>query len=197
MADLYKTHWKFLSANITSIIFEIFSSISSHAHDLNSRPTLHHKLDNACSILEISGPPLVHFENESFKNYLTCLRDLLVNGPSLSEQKNVEAELVSVCKRVLQIYLECGRFEYSPDKPKVHCILPLGTAKKEELAARTPLVLLVMRIMGSLERDSFRRHASQLFPLLVDLVRSEHSSVEVQQLLSNIFKSCLGPIVCN
>lgn len=200
VADLYKMHWKFFSANIVIIVFEIFSSISSHAHELNSQTTLLLKLDNACSMLEIPGPPLVHFENESFKSYLTSLHDLLANGPSLSEQKNVEAELVSVCKRVLQMYLECSGFEYVPhkatNKPTVHCILPLGTAKREELAARTPLVLLVMRILGSLERESFKRHASQLFPLLVDLVRSEHSSLEVQQVLSNIFQSCIGPIVC-
>lgn len=147
-------------------------------------------------MLEISGPPLVHFENESYKNYLNFLHDLLVNCP-LSEEKNVEGELVSVCKKVLQIYLECSGFEYVPqNKPKAHGILPLGSAKKEELAARTPLVLSVMRILSSLERESFRRHASQLFPLLVDLVRSEHSSMEVQRVLSSIFQSCIGPLVC-
>ncbi|KAH6767305.1 SEC7-like guanine nucleotide exchange family protein [Perilla frutescens var. hirtella] len=200
VADLYKMHWKSLSANIVTVLIEIFSSISSHSRELNSQTTLLLKFDKVCSMLEISGPPLVHFENESYKNYLTFLHDLLVNSPSLSEEKNVEGELVSVCKKVLQMYLECSGFEYvskkGMNKPTVHCILPLGTAKKEELAARTPIVLVVMRILGSLERDSFRRHVSQLFPLFVDLVRSEHSSLEVQRLLSNIFQSCIGPIVC-
>ncbi|KAH6813250.1 SEC7-like guanine nucleotide exchange family protein [Perilla frutescens var. frutescens] len=200
VADLYKMHWKSLSANIVTVLIEIFSSISSHSRELNSQTTLLLKFDKVCSMLEISGPPLVHFENESYKNYLTFLHDLLVNSPSLSEEKNVEGELVSVCKKVLQMYLECSGFEYvskkGMNKPTVHCILPLGTAKKEELAARTPIVLVVMRILGSLERDSFRRHVSQLFPLFVDLVRSEHSSSEVQRVLSNIFQSCIGPIVC-
>ncbi|KAH6823334.1 SEC7-like guanine nucleotide exchange family protein [Perilla frutescens var. hirtella] len=200
VTDLYKMHWKSLSANIVTVLIEIFSSISSHSRELNSQTTLLLKFDKVCSVLEISGPPLVHFENESYKNYLTFLHDLLVNSPSLSEEKNVEGELVSVCKKVLQMYLECSGFEYvskkGMNKPTVHCILPLGTAKKEELAARTPIVLVVMRILGSLERDSFRRHVSQLFPLFVDLVRSEHSSLEVQRVLSNIFQSCIGPIVC-
>ncbi|XP_057805875.1 brefeldin A-inhibited guanine nucleotide-exchange protein 1 [Salvia miltiorrhiza] len=196
VTDIYKIHWKSLSANIVTIL-EIFTSISSHSHELNSQTTFLLKLDKACSMLEISGPPLVHFENESYKNYLNFLHDLIVNSPSLSEEKNIEGELVSVCKKVLQIYLECSGFEYvSQNKPRANCILPLGSAKKEELAARTPLVLSVMRILGSLERDSFRRHASQLFPLLVDLVRSEHSSMEVQRVLSSIFQSCIGPLVC-
>ncbi|XP_042040384.1 brefeldin A-inhibited guanine nucleotide-exchange protein 1-like isoform X2 [Salvia splendens] len=197
VTDIYKIHWKSLSPNIVTTVLGIFSSTSSHSHDLNSQTSLLLKLDRACSMWEISGPPLVHFENESYKSYLNFLHDLLVNSPSLSEEKNVEGELISVCKQVLQTYLECSGFEYvSQDKPRANCALPLGSAKKEELAARTPLVLSVMWILGSLGRNSFRRHVSELFPLLVGLVRSEHSSMEVQRVLSSIFQSCIGPLVC-
>ncbi|KAI3447875.1 hypothetical protein Pfo_004540 [Paulownia fortunei] len=201
VTDLYKMYWRSLSVNIVTILLEIYSSISSHSQELNSQTTLLLKLDKVCSILEISDPPLVHFENESYKNYLNFLHDLLMNSPSLSEEKNVEAELVSVCKKVLQRYLECSGFGYisrkAINKPMIHRFLPLGSAKKEELAARTPLVLSVMRILGSLESDSFRKYVSQLFPLFADLVRSEHSSLEVQRVLSNIFQSCIGPIIMN
>ncbi|KAK6143318.1 hypothetical protein DH2020_023666 [Rehmannia glutinosa] len=199
VTDLYKMHWQCLSVNIVTILDEIYSSISSHAHELNSQTKLLLKLDKVCCILEISDPPLVHFENESYKNYLNFMHDLLMNSPSLSKEKNVEAELVSVCKQVLQRYLECSGFGYvsqkAINKPMIHCFLPLGSAKKEELAARTPLVLSVMRILGSLESDCFRKYASQLFPLFADLVRSEHSSLEVQRGLSSIFQSCIGPII--
>ncbi|KAK6120849.1 hypothetical protein DH2020_045405 [Rehmannia glutinosa] len=198
VTDLYKMHWQCLSVNIVTILDEIYSSISSHAHELNSQTKLLLKLDKVCCILEISDPPLVHFENESYKNYLNFMHDLLMNSPSLSKEKNVEAELVSVCKQVLQRYLECSGFGYvsqkAINKPMIHCFLPLGSAK-EELAARTPLVLSVMRILGSLESDCFRKYASQLFPLFADLVRSEHSSLEVQRGLSSIFQSCIGPII--
>ncbi|KAL7082955.1 hypothetical protein ACP275_14G132100 [Erythranthe tilingii] len=194
VSDLYKMHWKLLSVNIVSILVEIYSSISSHSHELNSQTTLLVKLDKICTILEISDPPLVHFENEAYNNYLNFLHDLLMNSPSLPEEKNVEAELVSVCKIVLQRYLECSGFGYIK-KAEVHCFLPLGSAKKEELAARTPLVLTVMRILASLETDCFTKYVSQLFPLLTDLVRSEHCSLEVQRLLSSVFRSCIGPIV--
>lgn len=188
-------HWQCLSTKTVTVLLKIISSISSHSHELNSQTTLVLKINKICSIVEISEPPMVSFENESYKNYVNFLHDLLKNSPSLSEEKNVEAELVSVCEKVLQMYLECSGFSQKANKRAMHCILPLGSAKKEELEARTPLVLSVMRILGGLERDCFTRHVSHLFPLLVDLVRSEHSSLEVQRLLSNIFQSCIGPVV--
>ncbi|GER57768.1 guanine nucleotide exchange family protein [Striga asiatica] len=172
--DLYKRHWQCFSPNIITILLEILSSISSHAHELNSETILLLKLDKACTILEISNPPLVHFEIEAYMNYLNILHDLLANSPSLSKEKNIELELISVCKQILETYLECSEFgcvsQKTKNKPLVHFFLPLGSAKKEELAARTPLVLSVMRILSSLESASFRKYISQLFPLLTDLV---------------------------
>ncbi|KAG6401464.1 hypothetical protein SASPL_138321 [Salvia splendens] len=83
VTDIYKIHWKSLSANtVTTIVLGIFSSISSHSYDLNTQTMFLLKLDKACSVVEISG-----------------------------------------------------------------------SAKNEELAARTPLVLSVMRILGSLGRE--------------------------------------------
>lgn len=199
ITDLYKSHWKSLSADTVTIIADIYSSIISHSHELNSQTILLQKLEKTCSILDLPELPMVHFENESYQNFVSFLHDLLTTNPSLSEEKNIEAELISACENVLKIYLDCAGFgPVSPkaaNGPVVHCILPLGSAKKEELAARTPLVLTVMRILSSLERDSFRRYISRLFPLLVDLVRSEHSSREVQRVLSNIFESRIGPIL--
>ncbi|KAK4405407.1 Brefeldin A-inhibited guanine nucleotide-exchange protein 1 [Sesamum angolense] len=189
--DLYKMHQQSLPVNIVTILLEIYSLTASHSNKLNSQTTLLHKLEKICSTLEISDPPLVHFENESYRNYLNFLHDLLMNSPTMSEEKNVEAELVSVCEKVLRIYLECSGHGYASQKAirksRIHCYLPLGSAKKEELAARTPLVLTVMQTLGSLGRDIFRRRVLQLFPLFVDLVRSEHSSPEVQLVLSTYF----------
>lgn len=178
---------------------DIFSSIASHAHQLNSEKSLLKKLKKACSILEISKPPMVHFENESYRRYLDFLRDMLVNNPSMSEGLNVEAQLVAVCEKILQIYLNCTGSELSnqtpANKPVIHWILPLGSAKKEELSERTTLLVSALQALSSLGRDSFRGYARQFFPLLVDLVKSEHSSGEVQRTLSNIFESCIGPII--
>lgn len=193
-------HQQFLSASNVKIILDNFSSVASHAHLLNSETILQLKLQRACSILEISDPPIVHFENECYQNYLNFLHDLLLNNPYVSKEMEIEQVLVSVCEKVLQIYLNCASSESVMDKPVtkpviVHWILPLGSARKEELAARTSLLVSALRILNGMERDSFRRYVSQIFPLLVDLVRSEHSSGEVQRVLSNIFQSCIGPII--
>lgn len=201
ITDLFKMHKQSLSSGNIKILLDIFSTIASHAHQLNSETTLQLKLQRACSILEISDPPMVHFENESYQNYLNFLHDLLVNNPSVAEGMDIEALLVSVCEEVLQIYLDCsGLRPVQKQKPvekqqELHWILPLSSVKKEELAARTPLVVLALRVLSDFESDSFKRYVSQLFPLLVDLVRSEHSSGEVQRVLSNMFQSCIGPII--
>lgn len=183
------------------ILLDTFSCITSHAHQLNCETTLQIKLQRACSILEISDPPIVHFENESYENYLNFAHDLLTSNPYLSKEMNIEQLLVSVCETVVQMYLNCASSESASDKliqsPVVHWILPLGSARKEELAARTSLLLSALRILNGMERDSFRRYVSIIFPLLVDLVRSEHSSGEVQTVVSSIFRSCIGPIIMN
>ena len=142
---------------------------------------------------------MVHFENESHQNYLNFLQNLL-DDSSQCKEINVEAELVSVCEKVLKIYLSCtGSLSVQQEKPinqpVPHWILPLGSAKKEELAARSSLVVSALRVLSGMERDCFKRYISQFFPLLVDLVRSEHSSGEVQRVLSDMFQSCIGPVI--
>lgn len=199
MTNLCKTHLESLSVDNIVILREIFSFISSHAQQLNSERILLKKLPILCSILELSEPPLVHFENESLQNYLDFLKKLLADNPSLAEEMKIEAELVAVCQKILQIYLKCTGSHSaqvnSAERPMLHCIISLGSAKKEELVARTSLVVSALWGLIALERDSFRRYVSQFFPLLVDLVQSEHSSGEVQRLLGNMFQSCIGPII--
>lgn len=197
--DLCKTDLQYLSVDNIRILLEIFSFITSHAHQLNSEINLQKKLSIVCSILDLSEPPLVHFENESYQNYLNFLQRLLVDNPSLSEEMNIEAQLVAVCQNILQIYLNCTASQPAQQKtgnrPVLHCIIPLGSAKKDELGARTSLLVSALWVLSGLERDTFKRHVSQFFPLLVDLVQSEHSSGEVQRVLSNMFQSCIGPII--
>ncbi|KAJ9183199.1 hypothetical protein P3X46_007098 [Hevea brasiliensis] len=199
VTDLCKAHMQFLSASNVGILLDIFSSIASHSHQLNSEVILLKKLKKACSVLELSYPPMVHFENESHQNYLNFLHDLLLDNPPMSKEMNIELRLVEVCAKILQIYLNCTGSQSARQKPVnklvVHWILPLGSAKKEELAARTTLLVSALRVLSDLERDSFRRYVSQFFPLFVDLVQSEHSSGEVQDILSNIFQSCIGPVI--
>lgn len=198
-SDLYKMCRQSISADTVNVLLGIYSAITSHAQQLKSEKVVQVELQKACSILEIPEPPLVFFENESYQNYLNFLHGLLVSNPSFVEEKNIEPELVGVCEEILRVYLECSGLNSVKKKPDDKAIyqwnLPLGSAKKEELVARTPLVLSVLRILCSWQTDSFRKYISQLFPLMIDLVRSEHSSGEVQIELSHFFQSCIGPII--
>ncbi|KAF6174168.1 hypothetical protein GIB67_033700 [Kingdonia uniflora] len=201
-SELYKTHQLFLSSANIAILLDIFLSVASHAHELCSDATLQLKLKKVCSILGVSDPPVVHFENESYLNYLNFLQILLPeNSPSLPDDMNIESKLVSVCEDIIQIYLKCAGHgstqQQSGKRPVPHWTPRLGSTKKEELGARTSLVVIALQVLCGLQRDSFRRYVSQFFPLLVDLVRSEHSSDEVQHVLSDIFQSYIGPIIMN
>jgi len=142
---------------------------------------------------------MVHFENESFQNHLNFLQNLNLRDHFVHDEVDLEQELVAVCENVLDIYLNCaGSFSTlhkSDTLPAPHRKLPLSSAKKEEIAARTSLVISALQGLTGLEKDSFRRFIPQFFHLLVDLVRSEHTSGEVQQALSNIFRSSVGQII--
>lgn len=196
-------HSNSLSASHIKILLEILSSITEHASKLVIETTLQLKFQRTCTHLDISEPPLIHFENESYQSYLGLLQTLLVEKPSVSEEIGAEDKIVVVCKKILQMYLNCAELkstihqDLNSDKRALHLIIPLGSAKREELAARTTLVVHSMHVLNNFERNSFRRYVSCLFPLLVNLVRCEHSSSEVQEVLSEIFRSSIGPIVLN
>ncbi|KAK8508569.1 hypothetical protein V6N13_130656 [Hibiscus sabdariffa] len=194
VTDIYKIHVQILSAANVSIIVQIFSSISSHALQLNSETRMHQKIiQKACSILELSEPPLLDFENEAYQDYLNFLQDFVENNPSVSEEMNLESLLVAVCEKILQIYLNCITDNHNAQVSDL--VLPLGFAKKEELAARSPLLVSALKALSGLGRDSFRKYISNIFHLLVDLIRSEHISDEVQHVLRHIFQSCIGTII--
>ncbi|XP_051130955.1 brefeldin A-inhibited guanine nucleotide-exchange protein 1-like [Andrographis paniculata] len=197
VTDLYKMHWQYLSLNPVSIVLDAFSSIARRSHELNSNQILLSKVEKACSYLEISCPQTVHFENDSYHNYLNFLHDQLAHNAALSKELDMESKLLQTCNEMLQMYLDCAGFGHKDNGSKnsqSYCV-SFASGQKEELAARSPLVLSVMRVLVGLERDSFRRYISPLFPSLVDLIRVKHSSREVQHFLSNIFQSCIGPII--
>ncbi|KAL9231759.1 hypothetical protein vseg_006945 [Gypsophila vaccaria] len=199
IGDLFKTNGDDISKANIEILLEIFSMISSHANQLNSETVLLQKLQRACNMLDLSDPPVVHFQNESFQNYLNFLDDLLLERTSPSQDIDLEEHTVRICEHILEIYLDCAEthsgMQKPEDQPIAHWILPLPSAKKEEVAARTPLLLSGLRTLTSFEKESFKRYTSRLFPLLIDLIRSEHSSAEVPRALSDMLQTCIGPIV--
>ncbi|CAJ2633475.1 unnamed protein product [Trifolium pratense] len=159
--DLYRKHQRSLSADNIKVLIELYSSIALHARQLNRESVLLKKLQKACSILELSAPPVVHFENESFQNHLNFLQNLHDDQYFVHGDIDLEQELVTVCENVLDIYLNCAgsvsTFQKSDTQPMPRRKLPLSSAKKEEIAARTSLVISALQGLAGLEKDSFRR----------------------------------------
>ncbi|XP_044961916.1 brefeldin A-inhibited guanine nucleotide-exchange protein 1-like [Hordeum vulgare subsp. vulgare] len=196
---LYEEQGKYLHAEHISILLEMISSIATHASEVSSDSSLQMKFHKACSLLEASEPTVVHFENETYQSYIKLLQAVLHGYPFLSEGMDIESRLLDACEKILRTYLKCAgngpSDEASHDNQTLHCIVPLGAAKQEELSARTPLVLLAMQLLHNLEKNSFRRVLPRFFPLLIDLIRCEHSSGDVQHALYKIFKSSIGPMI--
>lgn len=199
IVKLYETHRRSFCAEHMGIMLEMLSAITSHASEVSSESALLTKFHKSCSLLEVPEPAVIHFENESCQSYLKILQALLHDNPSLSRDMNIESQIMLVSEKILRTYLNCAGHEPSKDASGrdlvVHWTLPLGAAKKEELSARTSVVLHVMRLLGGLERECFRRNLPLLFPLLANLIRCEHSSGEVQVALYGIFQSSIGPII--
>ncbi|KAL7590051.1 hypothetical protein Lser_V15G39977 [Lactuca serriola] len=191
--DLYNMHQHLLKASSVKIVLEIFLQTVSHSQQLSSETNLHKKLQKACSILELSDPPVIHFENESYQNMLNLLHHLLATDPDLSSEMEIEPQLFATCEQIIKIYLNCSKLEKQQEH--VHWILPLNSAVKEELGARTGLLVSALRVLSEVENDIFRKYAARVFPLMVELVRCEHSSREVQMVLSELFQRCIGPII--
>jgi brefeldin A-inhibited guanine nucleotide-exchange protein len=178
-------------------MLEMLSAVASHASQVNSESNLLIKLHKACSLLDVSELAAIHFENESYQSYLKLLQALFHDNPSLSENINVESRIMLVCENILRMYLTCAGHEPSNASgrdPALHQV-PLDTAKKEELEARTSLLLHVMQLLGGLDKNCFKRNLSFFFPLLANLIRCEHSSRKVHLALYDIFKSSVGPII--
>ncbi|KAG6522238.1 brefeldin A-inhibited guanine nucleotide-exchange protein 1-like isoform X1 [Zingiber officinale] len=198
---LYEVHRKCFSAAHVSILLDVLTSIASHSSEVSSETIVQQKLQKACSLLEIPGPPVIHFENESYENLLKFLQTILAEDPVLSNELKIESLVVFVCQKIFKIYLNCAgqqqNDETSDAGPTAHSTLPLGTAKKEELAARTSLLVSALQVLRSLRQDSFRRNLRIVFPSLVSLVSCEHHSNEVLDELHDIFQSSIGPLLMN
>lgn len=200
ITSLYERHSTLLTSAHIKILLEILSSIASHSSEMNNESATRLKFEIACTHMDIPEPPFVHLENESYQNYLKFLQAIRIDKPWMSEDFVVENEIVRVCSKILNIYLDCGGYqpliEQRPNRQHtMHWVLRLGSAKKEELAARTSLAVHAIRALNDFDRDTFIRYVQCLFPLLVKLIRCEHSSGEIQVVLFEVFRSFIGPIV--
>ncbi|KAF9616941.1 hypothetical protein IFM89_033011 [Coptis chinensis] len=197
--EIYNMYRNQLSAKSTIVLFGALHAVAAHAHEINSSSNLRSKLQELGSMTQMQDPPLLRLENESYQICLTFVQNLMLDRPSMHEEAEVESYLIDLCKEILQVYLDTARSgqlsETYSDKRRPHWPIPLGSAKRRELAARAPLIVAALQAICSLKGDLFQRNLALFFPLLSSLISCEHGSNEVQLALSDMLTTSVGPIL--
>ncbi|KAL5792560.1 hypothetical protein ACOSP7_001154 [Xanthoceras sorbifolium] len=196
--EIYNMYRSRLSAKNTIVLFEALHDVASHAHKINSSNMIRSKLQEFGSMTQMQDPPLLRLENESYQICLMFLQNLILDSPPTYEEAEVESYLVDLCREVLQFYIDTslhGQTSESFVNVQVHWLVPLGSGKRKELAARAPLIVATLQAICALEETSFEKNITQFFPLLSSLISCEHGSNEVQIALSDMLSSSVGPIL--
>ncbi|XP_072953876.1 brefeldin A-inhibited guanine nucleotide-exchange protein 2 [Typha angustifolia] len=196
--EIYNMYRDQLSVRNTVVLFEALHVVAAHAYKINSDNNLRSKLQEVGSITQMQDPPLLRLENESYQLCLTLLQNI-DSEKTLNGDVEVEGYLVELCREVLQVYLGAAKpaqliQNSSGIQPTLHRSIPVGSAKRRELAARGPLVVATLQAICGLG-DSSEKHLTQFFPLLSGLISCEHGSSEVQVALSDMLSTWVGPIL--
>ncbi|KAL3814904.1 hypothetical protein ACJIZ3_016172 [Penstemon smallii] len=196
--EIYNMYRVQLSAKNTIIIFDAVHAVAFHAHKINSDGALRSRLLELGSLTQLQDPPLLRLENESYQICLTFLQNLVLDRPPRYEESEVESYLVNICQEVLQFYIEVASLGQIPESSldrRPQWMIPLGSGRRRELAARAPLVVATLHAICSLGDSSFEKNLTCFFPLLSSLISCEHGSKEVQLALSDMLSSSVGPVL--
>ncbi|KAL6004772.1 Brefeldin A-inhibited guanine nucleotide-exchange protein 2 [Asimina triloba] len=182
------------------VLFNAMHSVAVHAHQINSDNNLRSKLQELGSMTQMQDPPLLRLENESYQMCLSLLQNLILDRPPSYDEVDVDTYLVNLCKEVLQVYLKTAQYRQTAEpsasvEQKNHWKIPLGSAKRRELAARAPLIVATLQAICGLGDSSFQKNLAQFFPLLAGLISCEHGSNEVQVALSDMLSEWVGPVL--
>ncbi|XWS45949.1 hypothetical protein CRYUN_Cryun14cG0023200 [Craigia yunnanensis] len=193
--NMYRTH---LSAKNTLVLFDAMHDVASHAHRINNNTILRSKLQEFGPMTQMQDPPLLRLENESYQFCLTFLQNLILDRPPRYEEAEVESYLVDLCREVLLFYIETARSGQTSETSlngQTQWLIPSGSGKQRELAARAPLIVATLQAICSLGDTLFEKNIAQFFPLLSSLISCEHGSNEVQVALSDMLSSSVGPVL--
>lgn len=195
--EIYNMYRSQLLVQNMLTIFDAVHTVAFHAHKINSDAALRWKLQELGSITQMQDPPLLRLENESYQICLTFVQNLVLDMPP--DDSEVESYLVNLCQEILQSYIEVANMEQMPessqDNRHHHLTIPLGSAKRRELATRAPLIVATLQAISNLGQSSFEKNLSVFLPLLSTLISCEHGSNEIQLALSSVFSSLVGPIL--
>ena len=189
-----------LSARNRVVLFKALHVVAAHAHKINSDSELRSKLQELGPMTQMQDPPLLRLENESYQICLTLLQNIIFDRPTNIGDINIEAHLIDLCSEVLQVYLRTAKPGQllrisSAGQQKPQWLIPIGSSKRRELAARAPLVVSTIHAICDLEGSSFQKNLAHFFPLFAGLISCEHGSSEVQLALSDMLDSWVGPVL--
>ncbi|CAL0306154.1 unnamed protein product [Lupinus luteus] len=193
--NMYRSH---ISAKTMLVLFHALHDVALHAHKINSDTILRSNLQEFGSMTQMQDPPLLRLENETYQICLTFLQNLVVDRPPSYEDTEVESHLIQLCQEILEFYIEVaglGQISESSHDQQPHWLIPLGSGKRRELAARSALVVATLQAICTLGEISFEKNLSHFFPLLSSLVSCEHGSNEVQIALSDMLSLSVGPVL--
>ncbi|KAL9359846.1 hypothetical protein Peur_047969 [Populus x canadensis] len=196
--EMYSMYRSQLSAKCALVLFDALHEVASHAHSINTNTTLRSKLQEFGSMTQMQDPPLLRLENESYQICLTFLQNLMLDRPPPFDEAEVESCLVNLCEEVLRFYVvtACsGQASETSTSGQCLWLIPLGSGKRRELAARAPLIVAALQAICSLGDSSFEKKLPHFFPLLSSLISCEHGSNEVQVALSDMLSSSVGPVL--
>ncbi|KAJ7007530.1 brefeldin A-inhibited guanine nucleotide-exchange protein 2 [Populus alba] len=196
--EIYSMYRSHLSAKSALVLFDALHEVASHAHSINTNTTLRSKLQEFGSMTQMQDPPLLRLENESYQICLTFLQNLMLDRPPTFVEAEVESCLVNLCEEVLQFYVvtACsGQTSETSTSGQCLWLIPLGSGKQRELAARAPLIVATLQAICSLGDSSFEKNLPHFFSLLSSLISCEHGSNEVQVALSDMLSSSVGPVL--
>lgn len=196
--EIYNIYRPQLSSKNIIVLFDAMRGVASHAHKINSDATLRSKLLEFSSMTQMQDPPLLRLENEAYQICLSFLQNLVQDKPNGFEDSEVETYLVNLCSEVLHFYIEIARSRKMSESSlgaQLRWLIPLGSGRRRELAARAPLIIATLQAICSLGDASFEKNLSCFFPLLSSLISCEHGSSEIQLALSDMLSSSVGPVL--
>ncbi|KAK4418757.1 Brefeldin A-inhibited guanine nucleotide-exchange protein 2 [Sesamum alatum] len=196
--EIYNMYRAQLSVKNTVILFDAVRAVAFHAHKINSDSALRPKLQELGSMTQMQDPPLLRLENESYQICLTLMQNLVLDRSPSYDESEVESYLVNLCQEVLQFYIDVAYTGQIPDSSvdgRSHWMIPVGSGRRRELAARAPLIVATLQAICSLGDSSFEKNLSCFLPLLSTLISCEHGSNEVQVALSDMLNSSVGPVL--
>mmetsp|Transcript_7972 Transcript_7972/g.29482 ORF Transcript_7972/g.29482 Transcript_7972/m.29482 type:complete len:1752 (-) Transcript_7972:83-5338(-) len=190
VSEFYGQHCSLMTSKRLETLLSILSKIIDHATHINRNTRMRAELASKGAMPPLEDPPLLRLEVEGMQVYLAVLQDTCnaewPSGENAQWLDSVEQRMFQLCREIIVSYV-LSQQENADGK--------MDSVQRRELAARTPLLVSVLKTMQALDESLFRKHVKDFYPLLSDMIKSEVTLPEVQLALSNLFGSKIGPLL--